>query len=150
VAARSTGYRDDVIDTHHRVGHDNGFDRAPQVGAAVHVVTVIVFAHQQFHADPQQQYATHQLQERNVQNLQCKGNQYHAQADGTNHAPENAFLAQVFRQAAASQCNDHRIITTQQDVDSDDLQHRNPEGAFTHHFQHIVILRSNFYEQPAL
>ena len=149
MATGCPGNGNHVIDTHHGIGHDNGFDRTPQVGTAVYVVAIVVLTHQQLHTDPQQQQAAYQFQERDIQNLQCKRNQHHAQANGTHHAPENAFLAQVFRQAAASQGDNDRVIATQQNINGDNLQHRNPEGAFTHHFKHLVILPQNFYnEQP--
>lgn len=53
----------------------------------------------------------------------------HAQSDGSDHAPENALPALLLRQTPADQRDHDGIIATEQNVDGDDLQDRNPEPA---------------------
>ena len=85
---------------------------------------VFGFRLQQLHANPEQQNGPDNLEVRNGQQSQGEGNQDHPQDDGPCSAINNASGTQLVRQVSAGQGNHHRIVTTQQDVNHDDLANR--------------------------
>src|SRR5690606_4971859 len=123
---RSAGNGDDVVQAHNQVGNEDGLHGTPDGAAALHVAMCVFFGNEQLDADPQQQHAADDLQEGDVQQHQCEGDQDHAQADGAGSTPQNALHALLGCQVAAGQRDDDGIIATQQDVDQDDLENRPP------------------------
>ena len=127
-ALGGAGDGNDVVDGHDQVGHDHCFDSAPELVAAFNVaVLVVVIGGQKLDANPDQQRAAYQFEERHLQQCEGERNQDHPQHDGSDRAPQDALCALCCGQFAAGQGNDHGIVTTQQDVDQNDLAYSDPE-----------------------
>ena len=123
------GNRDHVVEAHHDVGDRDNADGAPEiVGGRDLAVTVVLFGNHELDRDPEQQEATHQLQERIAHRLRNhereQDAQQHRDAGAEDHAPEALFR----RQHAAGERDHHRVVAGQDDIDADDLSRRDPEG----------------------
>src|SRR5690606_18723002 len=121
-----TGNRDHVVQTHHKVGNDDGFNGFPQSGTTLNITVTIFFRNQELDADPDQQQGTHHFQVRHGQQGQGKGNQDHAQANGAGRTPQNSPDTLLGGQVTASQCDNHGVIAPQQYIDQDDLKYCRP------------------------
>ncbi len=120
------GNGDHVVQAHHKVGNDDGFNGFPQGGTAFHITVAIIFRDQQFHTNPDQQQGTDHFQVRHGQQGQSKGNQDDAQANGAGRTPQNTFDTLFGRQVTTSQCDNHGVIAPQQYIDQDDLKYCRP------------------------
>ena len=119
---------DHVVHAHDQVGNDDGFDRAPELVAALDIAVVVIgIGGQQFHTNPDEQKRAHKFEERNRQQCERKKDQDDPQDDGTCCAPQDALSALVLGQLTASQGDHDGVVAAQQDVDHDDLGDSNPE-----------------------
>src|SRR5690606_17011640 len=123
---RGPGNGNDVIQTHDEVGDEDGLDRAPDRRRAGDVAVLVFVGQKQLDPDPQQQQATHDLEEGNVEQHQGERDERHPQGDRTGRTPQNALHALLRRKVATCQRDDDGIVTTEQDVDHDDLENRPP------------------------
>ncbi|KAG1086867.1 hypothetical protein G6F40_013847 [Rhizopus arrhizus] len=120
------GDGDHVVQAHHEVGDDDGLDRGGDGCPALHVAMRIVFRNQELDADPDEQQAAHDFQERDRQERQCESDQHDTQDDGARGAPQDALHALLGGQIATSQRDHDGVVAAQQDVDEDDLEYRCP------------------------
>src|SRR5690606_39386726 len=77
-----TGDGDDVVEAHGEVGHNDGFDGGQHRGRAFDAIVPVRFGRHQLDADPQQQQATQDFQERDFQQHQREADEHDAQYDG--------------------------------------------------------------------
>lgn len=124
---RCRGDRDDVVEAHHRVGDDDGADRAPEVAGALDAAAVLVLRHDQLDADPQQQQAADQLQVGEGHQLDDEDREDDPEDDRTGGSREDRLVAILLRQIARSQRDHDRIVAGEDDIDADDLAERGPE-----------------------
>ncbi|MOA33949.1 hypothetical protein D3C78_1552890 [compost metagenome] len=103
-------------------------------------MTIVLLRQQQLDPDPQQQRRTRQLEERQGQQLHGEEQQDNSQQDGPRHAADYGPAPLRFGQVPAGQRDHDRVVAAEQDVDGDDLQHRQPEGAFKQDLRHCVVL----------
>ena len=122
------GNRDHIVERHHEVGDDDRLDRGPKLVTRRYVAVSVRVARRsdQLDADPQQHQPADQLEQGHVQQRDCDSDQDHAQHDRARAAPQDAEAPLLRGQVAAGQRNQQRIVTTEQDVDHDDLADGDP------------------------
>jgi len=121
-----TGNGNHVVDTHDQVGNDNGLNRTPKPLTRMNLMLSFIGRGNELDADPQQQQAAAELQERYVHHGDCEGNQNDTQQNSTAGTIDNAFHAQVRIETSASQRNHNGIVSAKQNVDENDLQNCDP------------------------
>ena len=68
-----TGNSNHVVDAHDQVGNDNGLNRAPKPLTRMNLMLPFIGRRNELNADPQQQQAAAELQERYVHHRNCEG-----------------------------------------------------------------------------
>src|ERR1700682_1820292 len=137
VALGGSGDAHDVVEAHDQIGDDDGPNGGKQPVAGLDVVFAALPLGDQLYADPQQQRAADQLEVGIPKQVHREKSQHNAQDDRPEYATEDAVLALPPRQIAASECDHHRVVPRQQDIDQDDLQRRKPELRRTE-FHHVI------------
>src|SRR5690606_30727765 len=121
----STRNGDHIVQAHHEIGDDDGAHSRPDRICAPDLMMLVIGQHE-LYTDPQQKQRTHDFQVGNGQQRQGKGDQDHPQDNGTGGSPQDALHAALVIQLAAGQGDHHRIVTAQQNVDEDNLEHSAP------------------------
>src|SRR5882762_2390364 len=121
------GYRDDIVQAHHEVRDQDGFDRRQQVGARLDSVAAVVLGNQQLHRDPEQQRAADELEVGKLQQLDRDDGEHDAQHHRRCGSPDDRLLLLVRRQGARRQSDHDGVVAGQDDVDPDDRPEPEPE-----------------------